>query len=280
MDTETSKDRLKRIKLLKIPPNWTDVVISKDPTDYLQAYGHDASGKTQYLYHPLFIQLTTYEKFMNLKNMSKNYKKICKKIEHDLKRVDLKDPRFLIAVCLSIVKHTYIRVGNKCYARDNKTYGLTTLLTRHFKIVDDIITLKFPGKRRIVHTIPFKDSFLSKIIKRLILNKGPNDTVFESITAIDLNNYLQEFNITCKDFRTYYANILFINKIKQYMTTKTSSGTAIINKSYNEVANSLGHSKAISKKAYVFPKIAEIFLENPSLFKREPGFILNKLLSV
>ena len=260
-----------RIKNLKIPPNWTSVKVSKSPLDYLQATGYDAKGKIQYIYHPLFIELTNQEKFLRLKEFVNAFDKINATIKKD---------KSLIAFLFKILQKTYIRVGNDCYAKENKTYGLTTLEKRHFIMKSDTeIEIKFSGKRSVVQKITIRDPYLIRGIKKLALaKKSSNDRLFDPITAIDMNNYLKQFGnqgFTVKDFRTYYSNILFIEKLQ----SSSSNGTAIVNKTYDFVAEKLGHSKGISKKAYIYPGIAEKFLEDPGYFKsRVPSRILKNLI--
>lgn len=264
-----------RIKNLKIPPNWKSVKVSKSPLDYLQATGYDAKGKIQYIYHPLFIELTNQEKFLRLKEFVSAFDKINQTIKKD---------KSLIAFLFKLLQKTYIRVGNDCYAKENKTYGLTTLEKRHFIIKSDHeIEIKFNGKRSVVQKIIIKDPYLIRGIKQLIKDKSNNDRIFDPITAIDMNNYLKQFGqeFTVKDFRTYYSNILFIEKLQENIGSREliRVGTSLINKTYDFVAEKLGHSKGISKKAYIYPGIAERFLEDPGYFRnRSPSRILKNLI--
>jgi DNA topoisomerase-1 len=267
-----------RIKNLKIPPNWTSVKVSKSPLDYLQATGYDAKGKIQYIYHPLFVELTNQDKFIRLKNFINAFDKI---------NAVLKKDKSLIAFLFKLLQKTYIRVGNDCYAKENKTYGLTTLEKRHFIIgsTGNEIEIKFNGKRSVSQKILIKDPYLIRGLKMILNNhkNSPGTTrIFEPITAIDMNNYLKNFNseFTVKDFRTYYSNILFIEKLQSSSTgTGTGTTTSLINKTYDFVAEKLGHSKGISKKAYIYPGIAEKFIEDPGYFKNKtPSRILRNLI--
>jgi len=274
---ETLKEYKQRINSLKIPPNWKSVQVSKDPTDYLQVSGVDGSGKTQYIYHPLFIQLTTSDKFSRINDFISNLPKINKKIDKDLHSKDEKT--FLIAFMFLVLQKTYIRIGNECYAKNNDTYGLTTLQKRHISIEEDDITIKFKGKRSILFKVTFKNKYISKVLRKLLNNcKHSTSNVFQTTSSLiiksnDMNEYLKEYNATCKDFRTYFSNILFIeglsNGLKEISSSdiNISSLKKIVNKVYNDVAEKLGHSRSISKKAYIFPFIAESFIEGHESFR-------------
>jgi DNA topoisomerase I len=152
--TETVEEFTNRILQLRIPPNWKNVCISEDPTDYLQAIGYDSKGRIQYIYHPLFIQLTTTEKFSRLREFCKRYPKILSAIAKNTTEM---------GILFKILQKTYIRVGNEIYAKDNKTYGLTTLLKKHITISSSTIRIKFVGKKGKVHDITFKDATIAKL---------------------------------------------------------------------------------------------------------------------
>jgi DNA topoisomerase-1 len=284
-----------RIAQLKIPPNWKNVTVAKSPLDYLQATGYDAKGKMQYLYHPLFILLTTEDKYMRLKEFIGCLPIINKKLTKDFnaKCISPEDTRKkMIAFLFKLLQKTFIRIGNQKYVRDNHTYGLTTLEKRHFKIVDKGILISFVGKRSISHNVLVDDPFLVKNLK-VLLKKAPLGTspVFctkdsegnlECIKATEMNEYLQEINehFTYKDFRTYYSNLLFIEKLQKVpIESPQKNLTKVVNHVYDYVADKFGHTKNISKKAYIIPHIAEAFIENPGYFKNKtPENLLRALI--
>lgn len=283
---ETLKEYKNRVSLLRIPPNWRNVNISKDPTDYLQVTGEDIKGKIQYIYHPLFIELTTKEKFKKMISFANLIPKLNDKINRDLKTGSFRDKNYLIAFMFKLLQLTYMRIGNEIYAENNKTYGLTTLQKKHFKFIPEKgFVISFIGKRSVKQEYIVNNKFAITVLKKLLETpfKGNifqyYNSESESITSItsnDMNYYLQETigeEYTCKDFRTYISNIYYIDKLKKYhkeLDKKLEDiklKKKIVNKVYEEVAVILGHSKAISKKAYIFPGIAEKFIENHELFK-------------
>ena len=296
---ETSEEYKNRISKLRIPPNWKHVKVSKDPSDYLQVTGYDNKGRIQYIYHPLFIELTTDDKFQRLKDFARIYPKLDYIIKKDLRSSNPK--KQLIAFLFKILQKTYIRVGNEVYAKNNKTYGLTTLLIKHVTIDSNIVNIKFIGKKGQKQNIIFRDPYIANILNKLIerskkakTNKifvypDPETGMYVPIKATELNEYLLEnlkkFSdeiFTCKDFRTYFSNIIFIEKLKKYykVSMNPTQSKKLINKIYEEVAEQLGHTKAISKKAYILPKIAEQFIENKPFFKNNSTYIFRKLIDL
>lgn len=297
---ETLKDYKNRVSLLRIPPNWRNVNISKDPTDYLQVTGEDIKGKIQYIYHPLFIELTTKDKFKRMISFAEFVPKLNEKINNDLKSGSLNDKNYLIAFMFKLLQLTYMRIGNEIYATNNKTYGLTTLQKKHFKFIPDKgFIISFLGKRSVKQEYIINNKYAITVIKKLLDNsfKGnifqyidSETKLVKSITSNDMNFYLNEIeenkenDFTCKDFRTYISNIYYIDKLKNYnkefgkKLEDIKLKKKIVNKVYEEVAEILGHSKAISKKAYIFPGIAEKFIENHEIFK--PSTDTTKLLNI
>ena len=305
---ETPKEFKQRVSLLRIPPNWKNVNISKDPTDYLQVTGEDIKGKIQYIYHPLFIELTTKDKFKKMTSFANFVPKLNDKINKDLKKGSIHDKEYLIAFMFKLLQLTYMRIGNEVYANNNKTYGLTTLQKKHFKYIPDKgFLISFIGKRYVKQEYTITNKYAITVLKKLLeFNSKGNSkgNIFQyydkeqncekSITSGDMNFYLQETNnefseeFTCKDFRTYISNIYFIDKLKMYVKEHGKKlddiklKKKIVNKVYEEVAQILGHSKAISKKAYIFPGIAEFFIENHNEFKltTDTTKLLNEIIKL
>ncbi len=261
-------DTLYRIKKLGIPPGWKDTHISKDPLAYLQVTGIDAKGKKQYIYHPVFIELTTNEKFKRIKNFCKGLKLFINRVNRiSDTNTNTNNKESIICLMFKILYRTYLRVGN--YGQN--TYGLTTLEKRHVKLIEpDTVIFDFIGKKNVRNYKVLKDSNIFKKIKQLINGQGQSSTdkIFitsghSPITSLDMNNYIQEYmgpEFSCKDFRTYASNILFIQLL--------SSGIPIKD-AYDQVATELCHTKNISKKSYITNKIEEIYKTRPELFNKK-----------
>lgn len=279
----TDENTLNRIRKLCIPPNWTDVKIAKDSTDYLQVTAYskkDPNKKTQYIYHPLFIELTKSEKYDRLKTFIKKLPLLIKYVSKKLSTpIDLENKEYIIALMFRILLKTHSRIGNDCYADDNGTFGLTTLLKKHLTIIGDEICLSFVGKKSIKQKLIFTDKKCAAILNQL--RKLPNERLFKTkdgdeIKSTDMNDQLKEIMgseaFTCKDFRTYSANNLFL----MFLMGKNPSDCIKknISECYEEVACELGHTKAICKSSYICPLIAEQYIKDPVKFvERNPTLL-------
>lgn len=282
-----SKDDQDRVKQLCIPPMWKDVHVAEDPTNYVQVSGVDERGKTQYIYHPMWVELSKIDKYDRLQRFTQKIDQLKKHIQKILSGAILLKRTYLIAFIFHVLLKTHSRIGNEQYAEENNTYGLTTLLKKHMTIKNDKISFKFIGKKGIKQHLSFIDPQSVKIFKELL--KIPGEKLFqtldqEPITAIDMNNYLREVtgdDFTCKDFRTYASNILFLtimSKVKTVPESETAKKKTL-NEVYDQVATLLGHTRAICKKSYVMTTIPEKFIQDPTKFiGKDPNKVLQTLL--
>ncbi len=285
------KDTLERIYKLHIPPGWKNVEVSRDPTDYLQVSGIDESGKTQYIYHPLWVTLSKVQKFNRLGTFIDKLPLLMNSIKYKLNNYNknsLGDYEFLLALVFRILYKTYSRIGNECYAEENNTYGLTTLLKSHLKFKGThTIILNYIGKRSVVQNLEFDDPLVYKILKDLIKLPGPK--LFKTtsgivVRSLDMNYYLKEKmgeNFTVKDFRTYASNKLFIDILskKEIPLNNEKHLQKNIRDTYIEVAEYLGHTATISKKSYVMDLIPETYLKDPKKFiTKDTNKLFKKIL--
>lgn len=269
-----NKDILVRIKKLHIPPNWKNVKISNSDTSYLQATGEDNKGRVQYIYHFMWITLSKIEKYQKLKLFAKKLPILLNTVNNKLNgNIDLSDKEYIISLIFRILNKTHSRIGNDYFAEENNTYGLTTLLKKHVILNGEEIKISFIGKKNIKQLFVFKDKLSSIILQEL--KKIPGDRLFktinqESITSIDINNYLKNTigdNFTAKDFRTYAANYLFLKYIlKKDIPINITQLKKTLNQCYDEVSVDLNHTRAVCKSSYVMPIIAEKYSINPSNF--------------
>ena len=265
-NNKCNKNEITRIKKLCIPPVWKNVCISNSELSHLQATGIDEKGRMQYIYHPMWVFLTSSTKFERMGKFSKKIGLLENKIKKDIQTLEP------IAIMFRILQKTHIRVGNDCYAKDNNTYGLTSLEKRHVKITGCIINLSFVGKKSVAQSVNFTDPYCLQFLKNKLKVIGNKERIFE-ISPSSLNLYLQNVtggDFTCKDFRTYASNILFLKILCRFDVPTTKSETLKNLKStYDQVADKLGHSRAISKKSYVMSVLQEQYLLNPKQFSNK-----------
>ena len=278
----TNKD-LERIKKLKIPPNWEDVWVSRDVNSPIQAIGTDAKGRKQYRYHQVHIEKAEKEKFSRMYAFIKAMPRLNQVLEKDNKLV-FYDKNRVISLMLQIVRDYQMRVGKEIYAKQNKSYGISSLRKKHVKIGPNVIYLKFKGKsnQKLHYTI--NDEAYIKDIKMLMKLQG--DHLFQyididdngierikNITDKDLNEYIQKnmgSEFTIKDFRTFGANLYFIKSLLNETKRRTPKDRKSIKKNllnaFKTTARQLKHTGSVSKKSYIMNFAIELYQNNPDFF--------------
>ncbi len=255
-----SKEDLERIRKLRIPPAWKNVKIDKNKNSKLQVTGYDDKNRKQYIYNEEFVEKNKKEKFKKIKDFDYNrYNKVVKKY------MDKKDcsKECVIANMLKLMEDLNIRVGNESYKKENGSYGITTLLKKHLSGNK----LCFIGKKGIKHEkiVTNKDSL--NFLKEMKKTDGPNLFYYNKINNInssDINLFLREkvqSNISSKDIRTYCANKLFLNymkNVKKSSSEKENKKNVIMGIDYT--AEKLGNTRKICKDSYLSPENINKFL--------------------
>ena len=276
---KVTKEDEKRIRKLCIPPNWKNVKVALSKTESTQVTAKDEKGRTQYLYHPMWNMLAKQSKYERMKKFSTKIDKFITHIQKELTKP--KSPNYTMVIMFMLLYKTHLRVGCEQYVIKNKTYGLTTLLGKHVKLEGNTIRLSFIGKKNVPQKVKCTDKYIAKYIKKL--NPKPSQSLFPQITSVMMNVYLQErigSEFTCKDFRTYASNLLFLTYLaKQPLPSTQTETKKSLTKTYEKVAEHLGHSCAISKKSYITPYIHEQYEKNPKLFYgKNPGYLFKKFV--
>ena len=274
LDTEAKRirdrQRLLRIKRLAIPPAWTDVWICPSPNGHIQATGRDARGRKQYRYHDRWREVRDENKFGRLAEFAKTLPKIRRRVARDITLADLPREKVLATV-VRLLERTFIRIGNEEYARENKSFGLTTIKNRHVTVKGAHLRFRFRGKSRRHHEVDMTDRRIAKIVAKC--QDLPGQDLFQyvsdkdevrSITSQDVNDYLREItneNFTAKDFRTWAGTVLAaiaLNAQAGFETKKQAK--ANVKTAVCAVAELLGNTPAICRKCYVHPAIIEAYL--------------------
>src|SRR6266536_1653962 len=211
------EQRLLRIRRLAIPPAWTDVWICPSSTGHIQATGRDARRRKQYRYHERWREFRDVNKFDRLADFAKALPKIRRRVTKDLKSRGLPREKVLATV-VRLLERTFIRVGNEEYARENKSFGLTTMQDRHVDVTGSKVRFRFRGKSGRRHKVAMTDKRIAKTISKL--QDLPGQDLFQyvdengkvrDITSQDVNDYLREItgeDFTAKDFRTWAGTVL------------------------------------------------------------------------
>ena len=254
-----------RIRQIIIPPAWTDVWICPSPHGHIQATGRDAKGRKQYRYHPKYRAVRDETKFERILKLSKVFPKVRKHVERDLRRSGV-DRRKMFAVVVYLLETTLIRVGNEEYARNNESYGLTTLQAHHAEVEGGRITFEFPGKSGVDHAVSFSDRRLARIIQHcqdlpgehLFQYEDDNGTL-QSIDSGDINEYLATItgsDFTAKDVRTWAGTMLAAAALRDIGVTNSERDVERnIRRALDQVANHLGNTRAVCLHYYVHPLV-------------------------
>jgi DNA topoisomerase-1 len=268
---------IKRINKLVIPPGLKNVWINPSAREHIQAIAEDDKGRKQYFYHPEYITYREESKFEHLLNFSLVLKKIRKAITDDLNELNL-TKNCILALIVKIMDISKSRIGNDKYAKDNETYGLTTLRKKHLETEEDSIELKFKGKRSKKWFINIEDDEIVELVSRLEdipgyrIFKYKNSTgEFETIHSEDVNEYLKEISgdesISSKDFRTWSATVLAIKELKKnYEKYSEASVKKDLVKAVKNVAKSLNNTPQVCKRSYIHPHVLECY-EKGNFFK-------------
>jgi len=260
---------LNRIRMLAIPPAWTEVWICTAANGHIQATGRDAKGRKQYRYHNKFRQVRDETKYDKIFDFVAALPAIRARCEQDLQRQGLPREKVLAAV-VKLLEETLIRVGNEEYSRVNNSFGLTTLRNRHAKIRGADVQFRFRGKSGKDHTVSLHDKRLAKIVKHC--RDLPGDELFQyldadgaqhAIDSSDVNGYLRTVtnsDFTAKDFRTW-AGTLYTATVLAELGVQASERAAKkqIKEAIQHASERLGNTPTICRKCYVHPAILDAY---------------------
>ncbi len=261
---------LARIKSLAIPPAWTDVWICPSPNGHLQATGRDAKKRKQSRYHPRWREVRDETKYERIKIFGETLPAIRERVEQDLSLPGLPREKIL-ATIVRLLETTSIRVGNEEYARENHSYGLTTMRNRHVAVEGSTVRFKFQGKSGKRHTIDLNDRRLARIVKRCLDLPGyelfqyvEDDGSVHSIDASDVNDYLRAISsqpFTAKDFRTWAGSVAACSILREFEAVDSErQAKKNIVLAVASVAELLGNTPAVCRKCYVHPAVLECYL--------------------
>jgi len=262
----TSAEEIQRIDRLAIPPAYENVWICMDPRGHLQATGRDARGRKQYRYHPGWRSVRDDAKFERMATFAEALPRLRRQLARDLALPGL-PRRKVIAAVVSILDATRVRVGNEEYARDNKSFGLTTLRSRHVSFIrDGRALLSFRGKGGVQHDVLIDDKRIARIMKHC--RELPGQQLFQYVTdegqraAIDsgqVNDYLRDSmgdEFTAKDFRTWGATLRAVMLLARTPLPRPASERSFksaIAAVVAQVAAELRNTPAVCRKSYINP---------------------------
>jgi DNA topoisomerase-1 len=261
--------RLGHITSLAIPPAWRDVWICPLPQGHLQATGRDAKGRKQYRYHPRWRDVRSTGKFSHVLAFGHALPAIRRQVALDLASPGLSRDKVLAAV-VRLLESTLIRVGNDAYAKENNSYGLTTLTDQHADVHGEHLWFHFRGKSGKEHRIHLQDARLARIVRRC--RDLPGQDLFQyldghghahTITSTDVNAYLKAiagFDVTAKDFRTWAGTIMAAcHFLLQPPPVSETDAKHRITAVVKAVSQRLGNTPAVCRASYIHPGVIEAY---------------------
>jgi DNA topoisomerase-1 len=266
---------LERLKKLVIPPAWEDVWICKSAKGHLQVTGRDEKGRKQYIYHPEWQQARSLTKFGRMIEFGKRLPQLRESIQEDISSRKL-DRRKVTALVLSLMDNALIRIGNRHYAKSNKSYGLTTLRDKHVEVNGSSIRFSFRGKKGVEHEIDLEDKRLARLVKQC--RDIPGYDLFQyydengerqTLESGDVNEYLREVTeeeFTAKDFRTWGGTVKMVECLESVLEQDPElDKEKSIKEAVKEVAKGLGNTPTVCSKYYIHPEVVNLFREDKLL---------------
>lgn len=266
------KEEITRINKLVIPPAWENVWICALDNGHLQATGFDVKKRKQYRYHPLWSALRNHTKFYRMLQFGYALPDIRLQVEKDLAIRNF-EKRKILALIVSLMQRTNIRIGNNAYEKLYGSFGLTTLKEKHVKVQGQKISFHFKGKKGVMHDIDLKSKRLAKLIQKCkdipgkelfqyIDDEGKRHTVDSGM----VNDYIKEISgedFTAKDFRTWSGTVSALIAFKEigYAETHTEYKKKV-KEALEIVASHLGNTSTVCRKYYVHPLVINLYENN------------------
>lgn len=259
-----------RLDALAIPPAYRDVWICPSPRGHLQATGRDARGRKQYRYHPDWTAVRDADKYQNLAAFGLALPRIRRRMERDLKAPGLSQDK-VIAVLVRLLESTLIRIGAREYARNNRSYGLTTLKRRHASVAGSRIRFRFQGKSGVAHDVTIADRRVARVIKRCL--DIPGQQLFQylddeggrhPVDSGTVNAYLRDASagdFTAKHYRTWAGSVLAYAALQERPAEDPAQARQTVADVIRQVSQRLANTPAVCRACYVHPAILDAYLD-------------------
>jgi DNA topoisomerase-1 len=278
-DSET----LSRIKSLVVPPAWRDVHIATSPRSAIQAWGFDARGRKQYRYHERAVERRELRKYHRVRQLAKELPRLRGTLHDDARpnaRANTLDADTVAATVLRLISETFCRIGGERYAKENGTFGITTLKKSHVGVRNRIVTFAYKGKSNIRQRQVVTDPQLVRLVQRQLRTPGSKlfsyvrKARWQVITAREVNDYLQRHagGYSAKDFRTWGGTLRAATVLAE-LGAANSDAEAKRNvvQAIASVAKRLGNTKSVCRKCYIHPAILAAYMDGKPMASDEAG---------
>ena len=264
----TDRDEIDRLNSIALPPAYNDAWFCKDSNGHIQATGKDARGRKQYRYHPDYRAKRDASKYDGCREFGEALPKLRARVDKDLRKRKLEKDTVVAAV-VRLLDKEHMRIGNEQYAKANKSFGLSTLRSRHLRKSGGKLKMRYVGKHGIVHEATITDSHLKRIVAKaqdlpgqMLFQYVNGDGEPQPITSSDVNDYIrgatgQDF--TAKHFRTWGASVIFFEQLLAKAEQERISLKTVL----EPVAEALGNTPTMSRKSYVHPCLIDALQDDP-----------------
>jgi DNA topoisomerase-1 len=256
---------LARIRKLALPPAWKTVWIAADPRGHLAATGFDVKGRKQYRYNPEFVAVRDAAKFEHVIAFAEALPALRARVAVDMDLPGLPRAKVLATV-VYLLEHTLSRVGNESYAKDNNSFGLTTLRNRHVKVDGPQLKFIFTGKSGKAWRLAVQNRRVAKVVRACQDLPGQNlfeyrdaDGSVQRIGSSDVNDYLREVTgmpVSAKDFRTWFGTVEAAIALDTLHESGAKPTKKNLKAAIERAAERLRNTVSICRKCYVHPEIA------------------------
>ena len=257
----TDRDEIDRLNKIALPPAYTDAWFCPSPEGHIQAIGYDAKGRKQYRYHTDFRAQQEAAKYDRCADFGRALPLLRAQVERDLAGRPTEHDT-VVAAIVRLLDLGHIRVGNEAYAQANKSFGATTLRTRHAKVKGSTLSLQYRAKSGVMRRLTISDKSLLRVVRRVQDLPGQNlfqyldhDGVARPIGSADVNAYIKVAmgdDFTAKNFRTWSASAIAL----EHVVEACRSGTKVkLSDLLEPVAEALGNTPTIARKSYVHPLV-------------------------
>jgi DNA topoisomerase I len=266
-----TREDLHRIRTLRIPPAWTNVVINHSANGMLQAVGLDAAGRWQYLYHENHVRIREQKKFNRLLHFAQALPRMRRAVARDLRRRDLGRER-VMATILRILSTCFLRPGSEVYASQNGSYGIATLRPKHVRVKGDLVQFDFRAKHGVQQRRELRDRQVANVVRALLNQPAPevfkyrnDEGRFVDIKRHQINQYIKEVmgeRFSAKDFRTWAGTLICACALARAGVNPTDSKNKKRSKmvhAIKETAAMLGNTPAVCRSAYISPEVLVSF---------------------
>jgi DNA topoisomerase-1 len=259
---------LARIESIAIPPAWTDVWISPSAIGHIQATGRDTRGRLQYRYHTLWAQVRDATKYERTIAFARALPRLRRRVSRDMRLRGL-PRRKVVAAAVRLLETAMIRVGNEEYARENKSFGVTTLRGRHMSVNGSTLKFSFRGKSGKEHSVGLTDQRLARVLRAVqelpgqrLFQYVDEDGEVQHVDSDDVNEYIRDVmgsEFSAKDFRTWAGTVLAVRALLAYEDAPPANST--LTAAVKEVAARLGNTPTVCRKCYIHPEIVNAYLD-------------------